>query len=628
MRGCVIVCRTLGPVDVSVNDAGAPPALLWRKNLALLVYLARSPKRARTREHLIGLLWADKPEEDARHSLNEAVRTLRRYLGEGGLESDGNQVRLGAGAVELDTDRLDALVAGQDYEAAAALVSGEFLEGFGVRGASGLDDWIAAERAFWRARSVDALIQRVEQLLRAGSVAPARAVAQRALGLARDSDRAVQAVMRCSALAGDRAGALAQFQAFAAHLSSEMGTEPADETKALAERIRRERVWRLPPGRATGEEVAATQQRAPLVGRAAELERMLEVWGACRRKRCPAVVILEGDAGTGKTRLAEELMDRARLEGAATVAVRAVEADSHEPWSGLHGIARGGLLEAPGVAGAAPPALAALRAGGAPAEPLGRTLSEVLRAVAEEHPLVVLVDDAQWLDRESLLALGAVARDLTQSPLFLLLTVSAQPPRAELDALRVRIGRELLGAVVSLESLSSDALRALARWALPGYSEVELDRVTRRVATDSAGIPLLAVELLRAVAAGLDLRDSPGAWPEPFRTLDQTLPGDLPDAVVAAIRIGFRRLSAGAQRVLAVAAVLGGRVPRSPLERGSALHADALAAALDELEWQRWLTAEPRGYAFVAGIVREVVERDMLTPGQRQRILDAAGPPG
>ena len=70
----MIVCRTLGPVDMSVNGAGAPPALLWRKNLALLVYLARSPKRARTREHLIGLLWADKPEEDARHSLNEIGR--------------------------------------------------------------------------------------------------------------------------------------------------------------------------------------------------------------------------------------------------------------------------------------------------------------------------------------------------------------------------------------------------------------------------------------------------------------------------------------------------------------------------------------------------------------------------
>ena len=87
-------------------------------------------------------------------------------------------------------------------------------------------------------------------------------------------------------------------------------------------------------------------------------------------------------------------------------------------------------------------------------------------------------------------------------------------------------------------------------------------------------------------------------------------------------------MSAGAQRVLAVAALLGGRVDRPRLERGSGLDGDALAAALDELEWQRWLTAEPRGYAFVAGIVREVVERDMLTPGQRQRIRDAAGPPG
>src|SRR5256885_3213430 len=219
MRGCVIVCRTLGPVDVSVNGAGAPPALLWRKNLALLVYLARSPKRARTGEHLIGLLWADKPEEDARHSLNEAVRTLRRYLGEGGLESDGNQVRLGAGAVEHDTDRLDALVAGQDYEAAAALVSGEFLEGFGVRGASGLDDWIAAERAFWRARSVDALIQRVEQLLRAGSVAPARAVAQRALGVARAADRAAPGGSRCVGPACGRGGALCAAPAPGRHLS-------------------------------------------------------------------------------------------------------------------------------------------------------------------------------------------------------------------------------------------------------------------------------------------------------------------------------------------------------------------------------------------------------------------------
>ena len=122
---------------------------------------------------------------------------------------------------------------------------------------------------------------------------------------------------------------------------------------------------------------------------------------------------------------------------------------------------------------------------------------------------------------------------------------------------------------------------------------------------------------------GLDLRETKGAWPEPFKTLDQTLPGELPDAVVAAIRIGFRRLTPEAQRALAVAAVVGGRVSRETLGRGAGLRGEGLDAALDELEWQRWLAAEPRGYALVARIVRDVVERDMVTEGQRQRILAA-----
>ena len=51
------------------------------------------------------------------------------------------------------------------------------------------------------------------------------------------------------------------------------------------------------------------------------------------------------------------------------------------------------------------------------------------------------------------------------------------------------------------------------------------------------------------------------------------------------------------------------------------------ALALDELEWHRWLVAEPRGYSFVARMVRRVVERDMLTPGQRRRVLEAVGRP-
>ena len=121
----MIHCRTLGPVDVSVDGAAAPAELLWRKNLALLVYLARSPKRTRTREHLIGLLWAEKPEAAARHSLNEAVRVLRRLAGDGGVDTDGGQVRLSPEAVELDLDRFETLAAARDFRGAAALASAE-----------------------------------------------------------------------------------------------------------------------------------------------------------------------------------------------------------------------------------------------------------------------------------------------------------------------------------------------------------------------------------------------------------------------------------------------------------------------------------------------------------------------
>jgi hypothetical protein len=134
----------------------------------------------------------------------------------------------------------------------------------------------------------------------------------------------------------------------------------------------------------------------------------------------------------------------------------------------------------------------------------------------------------------------------------------------------------------------------------------------------------LAVELLRAVALGLDLRGTAGAWPEPFKTLDQTMPGDLPDTVLAAIRVGFRRLSPGAQRALAAASVLGDRVPLELLARVLDLPAGKVAVALDELEWHRWMVYDPRGYTFVARLVRKVIEREMLTPGQRQRVMEAA----
>src|SRR6266851_2857613 len=603
----MIVVRALGPAEVSVNGAAAPAKLLWKKNLALLMYLARSPKGARTREHLTGLLWGDKPEEKARHSLNEAVHVLRLCAGDDGFQSDTAQVRIAPGTVELDTDTFERLAVAGDYAGAAALINGDFLEGFSVRGASEFDDWLAAERQHWCRRSVDVLVRRAEQLLAAGNVAAAYDTVQRARELDWRPETAVRCALRTLALAGDRAGALALFKAFASRLTRDLGAEPDAETRALAERVRLERAWRLPKA-----------------GRALELARLTDAWTACRAKGQATVVVIEGDAGAGKTRLAEELAARARLDGAVVAAMRAVAADQGDPWSGVFGIARGGLLDAPGVAGAPPAALKQLR-GTAPPGAAGRALAEVLQAVADEQPVVVFVDDAHCLDQESLLALGGVMRDLARSPVAVLMTVALHPAAPGVDEVRARVGRELAGTVIRLGGLESDDVRELGRWALPSYDDEQLGRLARRVMADSAGIPLLVVALLHAVAAGFEPSDAQPPWPKPTETFEQTLPGELPDNVVAAIRINFRRLSAEAQRVLVAAAVLAGRVAGATLGRAAGVVGDALPQALDELEWEGWLTAEPRGYAFVARIVRDVIDRDMVMPGQRQRILEPAG---
>lgn len=628
----MISCHVLGPVELVVDGRPAPGELLWRKNLALLIYLARSPKRARSREHLIGLLWPDKPEAAARHSLNEAIRVLRKHTGgEAAIRSEGEQIHLSQGAVDLDADRLERAVAEEAWSEAAALVAGEFMEGFSIPGCSQLEDWLYTERLELNRQAVRALHERAEELLSEGETGEALSFANRALSLDPLSDAAVRVAMRSLAVAGDRAGALKVYESFEARLAEEVGIEPAVETRALLVRVTGERTWRFQPATESGAMQAEGSRRAPLVERETDLVRLLEIWSVCREDRRATVALIEGDPGTGKSRLLEELSARSRLDGARVITARSVPADVSDAWSGLLALARG----MPGVSSPNAESAAAVerliecieaQILGEPIEGASptRLLAAAIEAVVADQPALLVLDDAQWTDSRSLEALDSLLRDLEDSAILVVLAFSGYPQRIELEAIRKRLNRELTGVGIELRPLSVNGIRQLARRMLPQYDEVEIDRVARRVSTDSAGLPLLVVELLHAVAIGLDLSGTGHAWPEPLRTLDQTLPGELPDTVVAAVRVGFRRLGEDAQTVLTAAAVLGERVDEEILARATGLEPDRLASALDEAEWQRWLTSDPRGYTYVARIVRDVVARDMLTAGQRRRIEEAA----
>lgn len=623
----MIGLRLLGTPVVQIDGAEAPAELLWRKHLALLVYLHCAGRRGATRATLLDLLWGDKPEAAARHSLNEALRVIRRSVGDGALSTDGDQVVLVA-ETESDLRRVEGLLAREEWSAAAAEIGGEFLEGFEVPGAAPFGDWVLAMRTEWRRRGADLLSREGEHHLQRGDAAGAAALGERAGRLDPQSEAAVELTIRAHALRSERAAALAAFDRYAG-LQRELGVAPATRLVRLAERVRSSRpapvsASRQPPDRT---------RRSPLVGREEELNLLATTWAAARDGRA-AVSLIRGDPGTGRSRLLEELVERARLDGATVLFLRAVPADRADRFGGLRSLAAGALLHAPAIAAAPADALGVLATtlpawaerfpGARPAATLTlrQAVVEVLRATLEEAPVVLAIDDAQWLDDESLEALLALPRDVATSRMLLAMTALHQPSPTPIDATAASLGRDVPGCSVAVGPLPLPALVQLIAEAFPAYPPAASARLARRVGVDSAGLPLLAVELVHAIAGGLELRDTDTPWPEPARTLDQTMPGSLPDNVVAAIRLGFRRLSVTAQQLLSALAVLEEREPAKRLAVAASVEPQALEAALDELEWQRWLRAEPRGYVYVARIAREVVGRDLVTRGQRARMRE------
>jgi hypothetical protein len=479
----------------------------------------------------------------------------------------------------------------------------------------------------------EGLRRHAETRLACGDGQAAQEAAVRALVLDPFSDSAVRLAMLAAAVQGERAGALAIYDAYIGRLFQDLGIEPDPATESLAERIRSEREWRLPSSVGDADRWA---RRVPLAGREEDLRAVLGALFDAFVDRSPAVMIVQGDSGSGKTRLGEEVAARARLEGAAVSHIRCVPSDREVPWSGFGGLCRGGLLDGTGAVKAPPEALAfALIGASEPDERLARlaglcepaapgpALAGLVRAVGSMQPVLLWIDGAGHLDPESAEALQSLVRDATGVPCALLVTAASYPPRDELDDLLARVGRDVSGVALTLTALDRAGLKELTEHILPDLDDEAADRIARRIEVDSAGLPLLALELLTAVRLGFELDEVGGVWPQPFRTMEQTYPNDLPDSVVAAIRIGYRRLGRPAQAVLAAASVLDERCEADLLSAATDLRGDELHEALDELEWNRWLVAEQRGYAFVARIVRDVVARDMLTPGQRRRILEA-----
>ncbi len=622
----LVTVRLLGSPDILIDGEAPPPDLMWRKHQALCIALWTAPEFTRSRDQLIGLLWSDKTDRASRHSLNEALRVIRRAVGDDAIDTTGDFVRWIA-PVALDITDFSALEA-DTPAAAAALVTGPFCDGLVVPGAQELDAWLAAERVRWQSRSVDVLVRAAGAAEDKGDVREARQLAERAVALNGLSERAAQTLIRAHWIAGDRGAALAAGEAYRARVDRELGLEIDERTATLLTRVSRERR----PARPVG--APAVERRSPLIGRETVLGSLIEHWRKPAALAQARLLVVSGPAGSGRSRVLDELVARAVTSGVTVAMMRAVDADASNPDAAVLGLARAGLDGAPGIGGVPASALAVLttqvpawaerfrHASATTATTLRDAFAAVVTATAEERPLLLAIDDADRLNADELRWFAALLRTAGTAQVTLLLTARTGAGGDATDDLIRRAGRDIPGAAVRLAPLTAAELRGLVDWAVPDWSPESRDRLARRVSVESAGLPAIAVDVLQAVRNGLSL-DANAAWPEPDQTLDQTLPGPLPEPLLASVRAEFRRLSTDAQAVLTVVAMLD--EPCDPVSVGTVAQMGDAArrdAALDELEWQGWVVVDGRGYSFPARTKRRLIAREMLTPGQRRRLQE------
>ena len=233
--------QLLGGLALRLEDPAEAEALLAQpKRVALLVYLAlEGPATWHRRDRIVALLWPDADQERARNSLRQSLHRLRRALGGDSIMNRGSEeVRLAPEVLACDaTGFLEAALAGR-WQAALDAYRGDLLPGFHLSGAPEFMDWLEGKREELRGLALRASRTLSEQAAAAGRLREAGDWVARGLAVSPLDPELVGRRMRLLDQGGDRAGALAEFEAFAGRIRRELELEPDPSLSALAAAIR------------------------------------------------------------------------------------------------------------------------------------------------------------------------------------------------------------------------------------------------------------------------------------------------------------------------------------------------------------------------------------------------------
>lgn len=528
----------LGPLSVRRGEQPLPESA-WRsrQERRLLALLLAVRGQALSAEQIIERLWPDAEPGAAGVTLRSAISSLRRTLEPGLPARAASRYILtrhagyawnSASGAWVDLDEFLACLADPReparLERAVQLYQGDYLAD-----EPGLP-WADAERERLRAAFLQAVQTLAEHRLAHGELAAAAELARR--GLARDGlhEPLYRTLMLAQARAGDSAGALRTYERCRAALVDALGSEPSTQTRDLHGAILRGDLPDpagppAPPARAPAR--AAPSARPRLIGRERELAALQGWIDAWTRGRGGTITIV-GEAGIGKTRLAEEVRRIGLERGGLALTLRATALERELPFAPLSEALRPLLRAAPDQALRQMPRAALAEVAELlpllrerlpdlapppplpPAERQNRQLGgliDLARAMAATQPLLLICDDAQWADSATLMALARLARLAPRRPILIVLAYRSEdlPDNPALHTLLRSLGREMLLRPLLLPRFErAEVVRFLADMAQTSPAPVE--RLAERLTARTGGNPLF---LTVAVQALLDQHQAP-----------------------------------------------------------------------------------------------------------------------
>jgi len=483
----------------------------------LLAFLALEPG-VHSRDEVMALLWGEYPEEKARVSLRQALTHLRDAIGDA-LHVDRTSVGLVA-PPDSDIRRFLAAADTSPRDAADADIP-HFLSGLQLRHSSGFDEWADEKRHALLRRYAGVLAAAVREAIASNRSRDAVRAAERWVALDGFSADATLALMESHFLAGNRTSALQAFADYRSRLA-EADDRPAPDHRLveLAQRIEDARVSGESRRQATEEWYAASPSfHGSLIGREREWDRLRATWQAVSRSRSRAVLI-EGESGVGKSRLADDFARWVTAEGGTVLRGRGFDVRVGVPFGAMIEALRS-ALDAPGLSGTDPQWLAEVArvvpelkqrfarlpeivpASTADSWRLFEGIAQMLLAISEETPVTVLIDDVQWCDADSCALLHFLVRKLERASILWFVTFA--PGAVERDTAAARWVRALRGSpaceVIALRPLSEDEVWQLVRGLGRVNTPAGAQELASRIHEVTAGYPFYVVELLKTLFA-------------------------------------------------------------------------------------------------------------------------------